>query len=71
MSSRKFESGNDKRKRCVDALIESQRGSIEKKNKSNTSTARNPDEWAIVVVDEIDIEAIINDFAAVNVRRKF
>jgi len=26
---------------------------------------------AIVVVDEIDIEAIIDDFAAVNVRRKF
>ena len=52
-------------------MIESQRGSIEKKIKSNTSTARNPDEWAIVVVDEIDIEAIINDFATVNVRRKF
>ena len=52
-------------------MIESQRGSIEKKIKSNTSTTRNLDEWAIVAVDEIDIEAIINDFATVNVRRKF
>ena len=52
-------------------MIESQRGSIDKIFKSNTSTTRNPDEWAIVAVDEIDIEAIINDFAAVNVRRKF
>ena len=73
MSFRKFESGNDKRKRKrrVDALIESQRGSIDNFFKSNTSTIRNPDEWAIVVVDEIGIDAIINDFAAVNVRRKF
>jgi len=52
-------------------LIESQRGSIDKFFKSNISTTRNLDEWAIVVVDEIGIDAIINDFAAVNVRRKF
>ena len=52
-------------------MIESQRGSIDNFFKSNTSTIRNPDEWAIVAVDEIDIEAIINDFIAVNVRRKF
>ena len=52
-------------------MIESQRGSIDKFSKSNTSTTRNPDEWTIVAMDEIDIEAIINDFAALNVRRKF
>jgi len=60
-----------KKKRRIEGLIESQRGSIDKFFKSTTSTTRNPDEWAIVAVDEIDIEAIINDFAAVNVRRKF
>ena len=46
MSFRKFESGNDKRKRKrrVNELIESQRGSIDNFFKSNTSTIRNPDE---------------------------
>ncbi|KAF0930318.1 hypothetical protein E2562_031982 [Oryza meyeriana var. granulata] len=54
MSSRKFESGNDKRKRKrrVDALIESQRGSLDKFFKSSTAASTNPDELAIVAVDE-------------------
>nr|TKW16837.1 hypothetical protein SEVIR_5G325500v2 [Setaria viridis] len=60
MSSRKYESGNEKRKRKrrVDELIESQRGALDKFFKSNqrlgsnTGTSTNPDELAIVVVDE-------------------
>ncbi|KAF0899396.1 hypothetical protein E2562_019515 [Oryza meyeriana var. granulata] len=54
MSSRKFESGNDKRKRKrrVDALIESQRGSLDKFFKSSTAASTNPDELVIVAVDE-------------------
>ena len=54
MSFRKFESGNDKRKRKrrVDALIESQRGSIDNFFKSSTAASTNPDEMAIVALDE-------------------
>ncbi|CAN6283179.1 unnamed protein product [Urochloa humidicola] len=55
MSSRKYESGSQKRKRRkrIDELIESQRGSIEKFLKSSTSTTSiNPDKSAIVAVDE-------------------
>jgi hypothetical protein len=54
MSFRKFESGNDKRKRKrrVDALIESQRGSLDKFFKSSTAASTNPNELAIVAVDE-------------------
>ena len=54
MSFRKFESGNDKRKRKrrVDALIESQRGSIDNFFKSSTAASMNPDEMAIVALDE-------------------
>ena len=54
MSFRKFESGNDKRKRKrrVDALIESQRGSIDKIFKSSTAASTNPDELTIVALDE-------------------
>jgi translation initiation factor 2 beta subunit (eIF-2beta)/eIF-5 len=52
------ESEKRKKKRRIEGLIESQRGSIDNFFKSNTSTIRNPNEWAIVAVDEIDIEAI-------------
>ena len=54
MSFRKFESDNDKRKRKrrVDALIESQRGSIDKFFKSSTSASTNADELVIVALDE-------------------
>ncbi|XP_066361025.1 uncharacterized protein [Miscanthus floridulus] len=54
LSFRKFESGNDKRKRKrhVDALIESQRGSIDKFFKSSIAASTNPDELAIVALDE-------------------
>ena len=41
-----------KKKRKIDALKESQRGSIHKFFKSSTSTTRNPDEWTIVIVEE-------------------
>jgi hypothetical protein len=47
-----FGSEKRKKKRRIEALKESQRGSIHKFFKSNTSTTRNPDEWAIVVVEE-------------------
>ncbi|XP_072149505.1 uncharacterized protein [Setaria viridis] len=51
---RKYASGSAKRKKRqrVNELKESQRGSINKFFKSNTSTSRDPDELAIVVVDE-------------------
>ena len=54
MSFRKFEFGNDKRKRKrrVDALIESQRGSIDKIFKSSTTASMNPNELTIVALDE-------------------
>jgi hypothetical protein len=48
------ESGAQKRKRRQreKKLIESQRGSFHKFLKSNTSTSRNPDELALVLVEE-------------------
>jgi hypothetical protein len=54
MSSRKQASGCEKRKRKKpqDDLIESQRGSIDKVFKSSRTAPRNPDELAIVVVEE-------------------
>nr|TKW03610.1 hypothetical protein SEVIR_7G052600v2 [Setaria viridis] len=41
-----------KRKKHVDELIESQRGSIDKFFKSSTTTSKNPDDLMIVVVEE-------------------
>ena len=57
MSSKKYASGSEKRKKRkrVDELIESQRGSINKFLKSNistSSTSRNSNELAIVAVEE-------------------
>ena len=54
MSSRKHPSGSEKRKKRkrIYELIESHRGSIDKFFKSSTSTSRNPNEWAIIVVEE-------------------
>jgi hypothetical protein len=54
MSSRRHPSGSKKRKKrkCLDELTESQRGSIDKFFKPNTSASRNQDEWAIVAVEE-------------------
>jgi len=43
----------EKKKRRIDDLIQSQRGAIDRVFKSNTSTSRNPDEWAIIVVEEM------------------
>ena len=54
MSSRKYVSGSDKRKKRKRAqeFIESQKGSIDNFSKSDTSTSRNSDELTIVVVEE-------------------
>jgi len=54
MLPKKHSSGSEKRKkkRRIEALKESQKGSIHKFFKSNTSTARNSDEWAIVAVED-------------------
>ena len=54
MSTRKQESGSAKRKRAkrVADLVQSQRGDILKFFKSNSSASKNPDEWAIVAVEE-------------------
>jgi hypothetical protein len=56
MSSRKYPSGNEKRnkKKRAHDLIESQKGSICKflKTSTSTSTARNSDELALVIVQE-------------------
>jgi hypothetical protein len=53
---KKHASGSEKRKkkkRRIDDLIQSQRGAIDKFFKSNTSTSRNLDEWAIIAVEEM------------------
>lgn len=54
MSFRKHASGSEKRKKRkrTEALVESKKGSLDKFFKNSTSTSRNPDEWAIVTVDE-------------------
>ncbi|XP_062203777.1 uncharacterized protein LOC133905976 [Phragmites australis] len=54
MSLRKYASGSEKRKKRkqVDELIESQKGAMDKFLRSNTGSSRNPDEWAIVAVEE-------------------
>lgn len=54
MLPKKHASGSEKRKkkRRIEDLIQSQKGAINKFFKSNTSTSRNPDEWAIVAVEE-------------------
>ena len=54
MSSRKYASGSEKRKKRkrVDKLVESQKGAIDKFFKSNTSSSKNLNELAIVVVEE-------------------
>jgi hypothetical protein len=54
MSSRKYASGSEKRKKRkrVDELVESQKGAIDKFFKSNTSSSKNPDELAIAVMEE-------------------
>jgi len=54
MLPKKHSSGSEKRKkkRRIEALKESQKGSIHNFFMSNTSTARNSDEWAIVAVED-------------------
>jgi hypothetical protein len=54
MSSRKYPSGNDKRKKKkrIHDLVESQRGALHKFLKSNTSTSKDPDALVIVAVEE-------------------
>ncbi|XP_041990217.1 uncharacterized protein LOC121741506 [Salvia splendens] len=56
MSTRKYASGSEKRKKRkrVDELIESQRGAMDRffSNRTSTGTSRNPDELALIVVEE-------------------
>jgi len=54
MLPKKHASGSEKRKkkRRIEEFKESQRGALDKFFKSNTSTTINPDEWAIVPVEE-------------------
>jgi hypothetical protein len=54
MPSKKCPSGGAKRKRKreTNVLIESQRGALDKFLKSNTSTSRNSDELALVLMEE-------------------
>jgi hypothetical protein len=54
MSPKKCPSGSAKRKRRreTNALIESQRGALDKFLKINMSTSTNPDNLALVLVDE-------------------
>jgi hypothetical protein len=55
------------RKKRIDDLIPSQTRVLRKFLKSNTSTSRDLD----ALLDEIDIDTIIDDFASRNVRRNF
>jgi hypothetical protein len=52
MSSRKYPSGSEKRKKRKqsNAFIETQRGALDRFIKPNTSTSRNPDELALATV---------------------
>ncbi|KAG6406151.1 hypothetical protein SASPL_133750 [Salvia splendens] len=56
MSTRKYASGSEKRKKSkrVDELIESQRGAMDRffSNRTSTGTSRNPDELALIVMEE-------------------
>ena len=54
MSSRKYASGSEKRKKKarIDEFIQSQRGSMHKFLKNNPNTSRDPNELAIVVWKE-------------------
>ena len=51
MSSRKYPSGNEKRKRKqADVFIETQKGALDKFFRTNSSTSRNPNELALVII---------------------
>jgi hypothetical protein len=52
MSSRKYPSGSEKRKKRkqLDAFIGKQRGALDKFFRINTSTSRNPNELALAIV---------------------
>ena len=51
MSSRKYPSGSEKRKRKqADVFLETQRGALDKFFRTNSSTSRNPDELALAIV---------------------
>ena len=63
MSSRKYPSGNDKRKKKkrIDDFVESQIGPLHKFLKSNTSTSRYPDVLEIVAAVEEPANANLDD----------
>ena len=52
MSSKKYPSGSEKRKKRnqSDAFIEKQRGALDKFIRTNTRTSRNPDDLALAIV---------------------
>ena len=52
MSSRKYPSGSEKRKKRkqVDAFIGTQRGALDNFFRTNSSTSRNPNELALAIV---------------------
>ena len=52
MSSRKYPSGSEKRKKRkqADVFIETQRGDLDKFFRTNSSTSRNPNELALAIV---------------------
>ena len=52
MSSRKYPSGSEKRKKRkqADVFIETQRGDLDKFFRTNSSTSRNPNELALVII---------------------
>jgi hypothetical protein len=54
MSSRKYPSGSEKRKRKkrADEFIETQRGAMDKFFPSNSRTSRNQNEMVVVAIEE-------------------
>ena len=52
MSSRKYPSGSEKRKKRkqADVFIETQRGDLDKFFRTNSSTSRNPNELALAII---------------------
>lgn len=54
MSSRRYPSGSEKRKRKkrTEEFIESQKGTMDRFLTNNSRTSRDEDQWAIVAVEE-------------------
>jgi hypothetical protein len=63
MSSRRYPSGSEKgkRKKCVDDLIDSQRGAIDKFFKSNASASTNPNDVFVLAIVPVGTEEPTNE----------